>query len=264
MSTNKPNDQTATDPGSVFKQKLRRGDALFGMWCAIDSTATVEAMTTTGVDWIMIDCEHGIAAAENCLPLIQAADRNDCCVFVRVPRLDPGLIARLLDSGAHGIMLPKVSTAATARALVNACRYPPQGDRGIGPHRATGYYSDFAGYLEHANERTVIVAQIEQAEAVENLNQILTVDGIDVAFVGPADLSASLGHVGDPQHLEVEEVVAQIAATCVAVGVGCGYYCGSGKEAKSRTEAGFQMVNVAQDLGTLVHTVRRQLKAASD
>ncbi len=253
---------TNPSAGAVFKDRLQAGETLFGMWCAIDSSATVEAMTTLDIDWILIDCEHGLAAPENCLPLIQAADRNGRCVFVRVPRLDPGLIARLLDSGVHGIMLPKVSTAERAQALVKACRYPPDGDRGIGPHRATRYYSDVAGYLERANDDTLIVAQIEEREAVSNLHAILEVSGIDVAFVGPADLSASLGHFGNPQHPEVEAVVAQIAETCKAHNVGSGYYCGSGKAAAARAASGFQMVNVAQDLGGLVHFVGRQLDAA--
>lgn len=250
------------NPGEHFKNRLRAGEALFGIWCAIDSTATVEALAGLDIDWVMIDCEHGLAAAETCLPLIQAADREKRCVFVRVPRLDPGLITRILDAGAHGIMLPKVSTAARAQALVTACRYPPDGERGIGPHRASGYYSDVAAYLQRANQRLVVAAQIEEQEAVDNLEEILQVDGIDVAFIGPADLSASLGHFGNPKHAEVETVVAHIATTAARHHIACGYYCGSGTEARSRIAAGFQMVNVTQDFGSLVHSVRRQVNAA--
>lgn len=252
----------AQHPGIQFKQRLAQGDTLYGAWCAIDSVATVEAMTTIGVDWILIDCEHGLASLDQCLPLIQAADRNQTCVFVRIPQLDASLIARLLDHGVHGLMLPKVSSVEAAQHLVTASHYPPQGTRGIGPHRATHYYSNMAEYFARANQQTVLAVQIEEREAVDNLEAILAVDGIDIAFVGPADLSASLGHFGEPHHADVERTVAHILRTVTVANVAAGYYCGSGKEAKQRAAQGFQMVNVGHDLSALVFAMRRQVEAA--
>ena len=130
------NEVSSSNPGLHFKQRLG-GESLLGAWCGLDSTATLEAMTHLDFDWIMVDCEHGLSSAENCLPQIQAADRRGKAVFVRVPRLDPALIGRVLDAGAHGVMVPKVNSAEDAAAVVAACQYPPAGQRGIGPHRSS-------------------------------------------------------------------------------------------------------------------------------
>jgi 2-keto-3-deoxy-L-rhamnonate aldolase RhmA len=249
-------------PGLHFKQRLREGKTLLGAWCALDSPATLEAMSHLDLDWLMVDCEHGLTSAENCLVQIQAADRHEKTVFVRVPRLDPGLIGRVLDAGAHGVMVPKVNSAEQAAAVVEACRYPPAGQRGIGPHRSSAYFTQVADALERSNGRLVIAIQIESREAVDAIDEILEVPGIDVVFVGPADLSASLGHFGDPGHAEVEEAAQKVLDRALERGVGAGYYCNSGKAAALRAKQGFQMVNVGNDFGLLVRAVSEQASVA--
>ena len=183
------NATSSAEPGQDFRQRLQRGESLVGAWCGLDSVATLEAMTHLAFDWIMIDCEHGLGSAETCLPQIQAADRRGKAVFVRVPRLDPSLIGRVLDAGAHGVMVPKVNSADEAAAVVEACHYPPAGQRGIGPHRSSRYFTNVPDALMHGNDRVVISVQIESHEAVESIDAILATPGLDVAFIGPADLS---------------------------------------------------------------------------
>lgn len=252
----------ASSPGLRFKQRLQAGDSLLGAWCALDSPATLEAMTHLDFDWLMIDCEHGLTCAENSLVQIQAADRNEKTVFLRVPRLDAGLVGRVLDCGAHGLMVPKIESAEQAAAVVEACRYPPAGSRGIGPHRSSRFFTGMADALSRSNGRTVIAIQIESAAAIEALDEILEVPGIDLAFVGPADLSASLGHFGDPGHEEVESAIQTILERVLQSRVAAGIYCSNGKTAALRLQQGFQVVNVGNDLGVLVSGMRHQLSTA--
>ena len=249
-------------PGLRFKERMKNGEALLGAWCALDSPATIEAMTHLDLDWLMIDCEHGLTGAERCLVQIQAADRGGKTVFVRVPHLEPSLIGRVLDAGAHGIMVPKVDKAQEAAKVVEACRYPPAGQRGIGPHRSSSYFTATADALSRANGRLVIAVQIESREAVDAIDEIVAVPGVDVVFVGPADLSASLGHFGDPGHEEVEQAVHRVLDHALQQGVGVGIYCNSGKTAARRVERGFQMVNVGNDFGLLVRAMQEQIAAA--
>ena len=254
---------TSVHPGLFLKQRLKRGEAVVGAWCGLDSVATIEAMTHLGFDWILIDCEHGLSTAETCLAQVQAADRRGKAVFVRVPRLDPSLIGRVLDAGAHGVMVPKVNSAAEAAAVVEACRYPPAGQRGIGPHRASQYFTNVPDALMRSNERVVIAIQIESRVAVESIDAILATPGLDVAFIGPADLSASLGHFGHPRHEGVESAISHVLNRAKEAGVAAGIHCNDGAGAAQRLRQGFQMVNAANDLGTLVMAMAQQLERAT-
>lgn len=258
------NASSSDHSGLLLKQRLKRGEAVVGAWCGLDSVATIEAMTHLGFDWILIDCEHGLSTAETCLAQIQAADRRGKAVLVRVPRLDPALIGRVLDAGAHGVMVPKVNSSAEAAAVVEACRYPPAGQRGIGPHRASQYFTNVTDALMRSNERVVIAIQIESRDAVDSIDAILATPGLDVAFIGPADLSASLGHFGHPRHEEVESVVCHILARAQEAGVAAGIHCNDGAAAAERFRQGFQMVNAANDLGTLVTGMAQQLELATN
>lgn len=255
-------DAISDHPGLLLKQRLKRGESAFGAWCGLDSLATIEAMTHLDFDWILIDGEHGLTSADACLPQIQAADRRDKAVFVRVPRLDPALIGRVLDAGAHGVMVPKVNSAAQAAAVVDACCYPPAGQRGIGPHRSSQYFTNVPDTLMHSNDRVVIAIQIESREAVEAIDAILATPGLDVAFIGPADLSASLGHFGRPQHNEVECIFSHVLERAQKSGVAAGIHCSDGAAAAKRIQQGFQMVNAANDLGTLVTGMAQHLERA--
>lgn len=242
-------------------QRLRAGEPALGVWCSLDSTASIEAVTSLDVDWITLDGEHGLIAAVACLPQLQAV-RAPVTALVRLPAADPALAARVLDAGADGIVVPRVETAEQAAAMIAACRYPPAGRRGIGPHRASGYGTRIGDYLTHANERVAVIIQIESREAVDRCAQIAATDGLTAALIGPNDLAASLGHFGDLEHPEVEEAIERVLAICREAGLPAAIYCRDGKQARARLEQGFAMVNVCGDLGALVASVARELKAA--
>ncbi len=248
--------------GTRFQERLRASEPAYGVWAALDSTAVLEALGNLDLDWVLIDCEHGMASADHCWPQIQALAASTATAIVRLPTADSVLAARVLDSGAGGILVPRVDDAATAERMVAACRYPPAGRRGIGPHRASGFYTRVPEYLASANDEIVVAVQIESREAVERIDEILAVPGLGVVFVGPADLSASLGHFGNPQAPEVVAAVAHVLERAQAAGVPAGYYCGSASEARSRVEQGFRMVNVAHDLVSMIAGVKRSLDSA--
>lgn len=248
-------------PPPHLLQRLRADEPALGVWCGLDSTATIEAITSLEIDWITLDGEHGLISAGACLPQLQAV-RAPVSALVRLPAADPALAARVLDAGAHGVVVPRVESGEQAAAMVAACRYPPAGRRGVGPHRAAGYGTGLASYLEHANANVLVVVQIESRAAVEHCAEIVAVDGLAAALVGPNDLAASLGHFADLDHPEVETAIAEILATCKRVGLPAAIYCRNGKDARTRIEQGFAMVNVCGDIGALVGGVARELRAA--
>jgi 2-keto-3-deoxy-L-rhamnonate aldolase RhmA len=168
----------------------------------------------------------------------------------------------VLDAGAVGVVVPRVDSAEQAAAMVAACRYPPAGRRGIGPHRAAGYGTRTGDYLAHANDRVAVIVQIESGNAVEHCAEIAATDGLTAALVGPNDLAASLGHFGDIDHPEVEAAIAQVLAICHEAGLPAAIYCRHGEDARRRIDQGFAMVNVTSDIGALVGATRRELKAA--
>ncbi|HVS15874.1 MAG TPA: aldolase/citrate lyase family protein [Thermoanaerobaculia bacterium] len=242
-------------------QRLRAGEPALGVWSVLDSTATIEAISSLPVDWVTLDGEHGLIAAGACLPQLQAV-RPPVTALVRLPAADPALAARVLDAGADGIVVPRVESAEQAAAMVAACRYPPAGRRGIGPHRAAGYGTRAADYLAHANERVAVVVQIESRAALERRAEIVGVEGLAAALIGPNDLAASLGRFGQLDHPEVEEAIGEVLAACRAAGLPAAIYCRSGADARARIAQGFAMVNVTSDLGALVRAVGMELDAA--
>lgn len=245
-----------------LRSRLAAGRPAYGVWCALDCPTVIEAIGTLAVDWVLIDCEHGMSSADQCVAQLQALAASQASAIVRLPKADPSLAGRVLDAGADGILVPRVDDAQTAEAMVAACRYPPLGRRGIGPHRASGYFQRIAEYLGSANDQVSVIVQIESREAVDAIDAIAAVDGLDAVFIGPADLSASLGHFGNPGAPEVQEAVAHVLARARDAGVATGYYCASPKEAVARVEQGFQMVNAAHDLGALMAGVGRALRVA--
>ena len=247
---------------NALQSKLNSGTPAYGVWCAINHLATIEAIGTRDADWILIDCEHGMASADACMPYLQALAASDAAALVRLPKADPSLAARVLDAGANGIIVPQVHSPEIARQMVAACRYPPVGTRGVGPHRATAYFTKAAEYFQNANTDISVVVQIESQQAVEAIDDILAVEGLEAVFIGPADLSASLGHFGNPAAESVKQAVAHVLERAQAAGVPAGYYCNSAKEARSKVEQGFLMVNVAHDLGSLLAGVSRALATA--
>ena len=251
------------------KALLNSGKPAIGLWAQTASPAIVEAATTQDLDWILLDFEHGNGSAHDALTLVQAGrgvmGRDGGPTLVaRIPEAEPVAIKKLLDLGVEGILAPQIQTAAEAAEIVAACHYPPAGARGIGPARATAYGSDGQDYFKRIHHQVLVGVQIETKQAVEEVEQIAAIDGLDYLLIGPADLSAAYGHFLNPRHEDVEEVVAHVLRVAEAAGKAAGYYCNSGADAKERIDQGFRMVNVASDMGAFLGGLRRQIRAARD
>lgn len=223
---------------------------LLGCWIFSGSTVAAEIIGRAGYDCIMLDTEHGPGGPQDVLGLLQVLEGIAPPVLVRVPWNDPVEIKRVLDLGVMGIMLPNVSSGAEATAAVEACRYPPAGQRGMAPGviRATGYGAQAAEYLRNVNERMFVICQIESARALDNLDDILAVDGVDMLFIGPSDLSGSLGYPGEVDHPEVLRRIAEVEAGTKAAGKKLGAIVTPARSVTDLRAAGYDLILADSDL----------------
>jgi 2-keto-3-deoxy-L-rhamnonate aldolase RhmA len=196
---------------------------LRGTMLTLPSPAVAEILADSGFDWLFIDAEHGPFALGEIGAILQAVDHRIACV-VRVPAVDAVAIRRTLDLGAAGIIVPQVNSPAQAADVVQWARYAPAGARGVGLARAHAYGRDFAGYLERANRDIGIIVQAEHVQAVENIDAIIAIEGIDAVLIGPYDLSASLGRAGQLDHPEVVAAIDYVTNRCEAAGMPLGIF----------------------------------------
>lgn len=194
------------------------GQALFGIFCNIAHPAAVEVLALGRPDFICIDGEHSQVGRADFENLCRAGDVHGVPVIARVPGKAPEAVAGVLDAGARGVMVPMVSTAEEAAAVVSACRYPPLGRRGVGPGRAAGYGYRIPDYLASANRSVLVTIQVENAEGLANIEAIAAVEGIDAIFIGPGDLGVSLSALPDAERPSLDEAIARIAAACRSAG----------------------------------------------
>ena len=208
-----------------FRNKCIGRSRIVGRFIAIPHPVAVEVTAQAGVDFLCIDWEHAQISRDMIENLIRAADIHRVPAMVRVPGHGAEAIAAALDSGAQGILVPRVSTAAQAAAAVNAARYPPLGERGVGPGRAAGYGYRIPEYLTHANAEIVVAVQVETAEGLTNVDTIAATDGVDVVFVGPGDLSVSIDAVG-PEHADrLSQAIESVMSGSLARGKAAGIFC---------------------------------------
>ena len=237
---------------NLLREKLAAGEAALNGWLHLASGVATEAMSQAGFDSLTVDLQHGPLGYSEALPLLQALSASEVTPLARVPWNEPGIIMKLLDAGCYGIICPMVNTRQECERFVRACRYPPQGYRSYGPTRAKLYSG--AGYAEHANETVLTFAMIETAEALDNLDEILSVKGLDGVYVGPADLSQSLGGKpgADFEDGPVPEALDTILAATKERELWAGLHNASASYALQMTRKGFQLVTVQSDLGFLV------------
>jgi 4-hydroxy-2-oxoheptanedioate aldolase len=184
-----------------IKRRIKNGEAVNGCWLNLGSPLTAEIVAMAGFDWVLIDLEHGAGNEKDALSQLQAIEHSGAAGFVRVESVEKQRILKVLDFGAEGVMCPHINNAEEAGLFVDGLRYPPDGSRGIAKMiRASGYGNSSTAYMNTANESIVGIAQIESAEALNNLDAIAGVDGIDVLFIGPSDLTAALGIFGQFDH----------------------------------------------------------------
>ena len=230
------------------KQALRGGRPPAGAWLHLCSGISAEIMSRTGFDWLLVDMEHGHGDYQTLLAQLQAIEGSPVIPIVRVQWNDPAVIKRVLDLGAYGVMVPWVGGRAEAEAGVRAAKYPPEGIRGIaGSHRAGGYGRHAAEYWRRANDEMLVVIQIETVSALAEVEEIAKIPGVDVLFVGPADLSTALGHMGNPGHPVVQAAIARIEAAAKANGVALGNITRNWDQARELYGKGYQFLTLCSD-----------------
>ncbi|RWE43684.1 MAG: 4-hydroxy-2-oxovalerate aldolase [Mesorhizobium sp.] len=210
-----------------FRQKCIGKTSLVGSFCAIPHPVAVEVMALSGLNFLCIDWEHAQISRDVIETMVRAADVHGVPAMVRVPGHAPEAIQAALDSGAQGVLVPRVSTPAQAAMAVTASRHPPLGERGVGPGRAAGYGYRIPEYLAGANERVVVAVQVETSEGLANIEAIADVDGVDVIFVGPGDLSVSIDAIGPKGADKLTDAIRRIIGVTIARGKTSGIFCAS-------------------------------------
>lgn len=240
------------------KDKLIKGEATVGTWTMIGHPVVAEILAEAGFDWVVLDVEHGVMDWPRVLPQVQAVQGQGAAAICRIPVNSPEHFKWALDLGAEGVMVPWIRTAADAEAAVAAAKYPPLGIRGVGVCRAHGYGARFAPYVESANDETLVILQIEHIDAVDNIEAICAVPGVDVVFVGPYDLSGSMDLMGQIHHPDVEAAVSRVFDVARAAGVAPGLLIAEPRpgELAARIGEGFQFIAVGLDTLMIVRAAQ--------
>ena len=237
---------TRTVKENTIRKIWSEGDAVINGWLGIPSSVSAENMAQANWDSLTVDLQHGMVDYQAAVPMMQAICTKPTIPLARVPWFEPGIIMKLLDAGAYGIICPMINSRAECEAFVGACRYAPAGYRSFGPVRAAWYAG--ADYWKHANETVITMAMIETLNAVDSLDEILSVPGLDSIYVGPSDLSLTLGcKPGFPPEAKVIDVIKIIAEAAERHGIYAGIHCGSGKMAKEMISYGYQFVTLLAD-----------------
>jgi 4-hydroxy-2-oxoheptanedioate aldolase len=231
-----------------LKDHLATGRAAINGWCSIPSPVTAEIVARAGFDMATVDLQHGLIDYQAALTMLQAMQGGSVPVLARVPWNEPGIIMKCLDAGFAGVICPMVNTVDDARRLVTASRYAPLGGRSFGPTRANLVHG--AGYAKTANDRVLVLAMIETREALENLDGILAVPGLDGVYVGPSDLGLSMGYEPtlDPVEPEVLQAIMAIGARARAMGKIAGCHCGTPAMVRRLQAQGFHFGSLLTDL----------------
>ncbi|KJZ76602.1 hypothetical protein HIM_03938 [Hirsutella minnesotensis 3608] len=250
-----------------LRKALAEGRQSRGMWQMLPGANVSRLLARSGVDWVLVDCEHGNiddGAMHDAVPAIAALGVSP---LVRIPDLQSWMVKRALDAGAHGIIVPLLRTVEEAKALVQAAKFPPVGKRGYGSPISAERFSPmptFTEYLQQANDALLTIVQIETQEALEAVDQIAAVDGIDALFIGPFDLGNNIGHpiLNGVVAPELKDAIGRILAACKKSGKKCGVYSSSGEQAKAFAEQGFDMISVATDYVSLELVLQQQFAVA--
>ena len=222
---------------------------LFGCWQSFNSPITAEILGMAGFDWILLDGEHAPSDVNTFIPQLMALKDSVSAPVVRPPWNDTVMIKRLLDAGFHNLLIPFIESADEARRAVAATRYPPQGVRGVGTSHRNSRYGSVPNYFGIVNDQITVLLQIESRKGVEAIDEIAAVDGVDGVFIGPADLSASLGHIGQPNHPEVQATIRHLYERTVAAGKAVGTLTPNHEDADRYIAMGMHFVAVGSDQG---------------
>ncbi len=242
-----------------IKEILAAGGTAWGASTMGTSVLGAKLVATTGVDFVWMDTEHSSFATESIELLPPIVRQSGAVPMVRIAGLDPNLMKKALDIGAQAVMIPQIDNAEQARLAVQYAKYPPMGTRGISPMWT--FYNDvpWGDYLPCANDETMIVAQVESVEALSQVEAIAAVDGVDVVLAGPMDLSAALGHIGQIQHPDVQQFLADFPARVASVGKTAGIALGSVEAAEKAWRQGYRYINFGNLFFDGVHGIKAGL-----
>ncbi|MCP4768389.1 MAG: 2,4-dihydroxyhept-2-ene-1,7-dioic acid aldolase [Gammaproteobacteria bacterium] len=229
-----------------FTQRLRQNELLLGTMLTLPSPEVAEMIAACGYDWLFMDGEHGNLSTLDWQRMLQAVAGRSAAI-IRVAAKTERDIKKVLDIGADGVIAPQVSSADEARHVVACCKYPPQGIRGVGLARAQGYGRNFAEYMESANDRIAVIIQAEHIDAVNNIDAIVKVDGIDAVFIGPYDLSASMGRMGEVDHPEVVEAIDRVGEACQQNNIALGYFGTTAESVEGYIDKGYNLICAGVD-----------------
>jgi len=247
-----------------FKTAVLSRQTVIGTWLMSGSASVAEALGSSGLDFVVVDMEHTPIDVPQTIDILRALAGTRAQAVTRIPWNDPVMVKRVLDAGAQSLMFPQVQTVEEARMAVAATRYPPQGMRGVaGVHRASRYGA-VNNYLSRAEESLCVIVQLETPSALRELQAIAEVPGVDSLFIGPADLSAALGHLGDIGHPEVQDRLREAAEACVALGKPCGIVGPNPSMVRRYLDYGYSWVAVGADLGLMLGRVHECLRDISE
>jgi 2-keto-3-deoxy-L-rhamnonate aldolase RhmA len=245
-----------------LRKKLKNGENALGLWASLGSEAALEMAAPLGFDWVLIDCEHGVASIDALAGLLRAVNGSKITSIVRLPSADNlADFKRVLDAGAEGVLVPQVYSAGQVKNIVGACRYPPKGTRGIAGGRAHQYGYDFMDYLLKSNSEILVFVQAETREAIENIDEIMAVESLDGVLIGPMDLSAALNKPLDFSAPEFKAATDKVLQAAKRAGKYAGFYCADTADAKARLAEGFQFVNICTDILVLLRGYLEALKS---
>jgi len=242
-------------------ERLRNGEKVSAAWNQLGSNISAEIIAEAGFDVMVIDMEHAHTTLPQVISMIQATKGTDCVPFVRVPWNDIVWCKQVLDTGAYGIHVPYVQTKEEAEAAVRYCKYPMDGVRGIAmSHRAVNYGMNKEDYFPRANKDLIVIVAIETPLGVENIKEIVSVEGVDGIFIGPADLATSMGHLANPAHPEVQEAIRKIEEAVIPTGKFLGTVAANADAAKKLYDRGYGIIYMMSDVGAVVKVAKAEVK----
>lgn len=244
-----------------LKTKMRENELTVGSWITLGDMSVAEIMAKAGFDWLVVDMEHSAIELQQAQQLIRTIELAGCVPLVRVGENSSYLIKRVMDAGAHGVIVPMVNTAEDAIWAVKSVKYPPLGTRGVGLSRAQGYGMNFEEYKNHVNQSSIVIVQIEHVDAVRNLEEILQVKGVDGFIVGPYDLSGSMGKPGEFDDPDVREVMKKILIISKKLGMLAGFHVvlPESKLVEEKVKQGYKFIAYSLDTLFLAERIHKDM-----
>jgi 2-keto-3-deoxy-L-rhamnonate aldolase RhmA len=246
---------------NTLKQRLQKRETTIGSWITLGHTSIAEIMAKAGFEWLVVDMEHSVITLDIAQQLIQIIEGCGVVPLVRVGENNPNIIKRVMDAGAYGVIVPMINTKEQAAAAVKAVKYPPLGTRGVGLARAQGYGDKFNEYAATVNAESIVIAQVEHIDAVNNLESILSVEGIDGCIIGPYDLSGSLGVPGNFEHPDVLAALKKVEQTCQKRRVALGMHViqPDYRQVMEKVAKGYSFIGFSLDILFLGNSCREQV-----